>query len=85
MVETEVCLFPVWLQTASDMLEGLGVGEAAKSACARAHTHTHKGNRKCDTVPPQPLISTQEQVGWRSNTVGRKQNVGAKHKGEEVD
>lgn len=65
------------------MLEGLGVGEAARSVHTRTRAHT--GNRKCDTVPAQPLISTQEQVGWRSNTVGRKQNVGAEHKGEEVD
>lgn len=44
--------------------------------------HRHTGKRKCDTVPAQPLISTQEQVGRRANTVGRKQNVGAQTKGK---
>lgn len=49
---------------------------------ACTHTRTQTGNRKCDTVPAQPLISTQEQVGRRANTVGRKQNVGAQNKGK---
>lgn len=51
----------------------------AKGSQPKAHRHT--GKRKCDTVPAQPLISTQEQVGRRANTVGRKQNVGAQTKG----
>jgi len=42
--------------------------------------HRHTGKRKCDTVPAQPLISTQEQVGRRANAVGGKQNVGAQTK-----
>lgn len=82
---THACLRGVW--GGKGGRRGGGGGCSQKSANSPQHTHARTGNRKCDTVPAQPLISTQEQVGRRANTVGEKNKKvgGQKVRREEVD